>query len=122
MEVFTALIKAFVVGGAICVIGQLIIDYTSVTPAKMLVGYVVTGVVLGALGVYRPLADFAGCGATLPLTGFGYGMAEGVRRAVDENGIFGALTGPLSSASGGIAAAILFGIILSFVAKPKEKN
>lgn len=121
MEVFTALIKAFAVGGIICAIGQLIIDYTSVTPAKMLVGYVVTGVVLGACGIYRPIADFAGCGATLPLTGFGYGMAEGVKQAVEADGLSGVLTGPLSSASGGIAAAILFGIILSVVAKPKEK-
>lgn len=121
MEVFTALIRAFLVGGAICAVGQLIIDFTSVTPARMLVGFVITGVVLGALGIYRPLAEFAGCGATLPLTGFGYGMAEGVKRAVEENGLSGVLTGPLSSASGGIATAIIFGIILSIVAKPKEK-
>lgn len=122
MEVFSALVKAFAVGGAICVVGQLIIDHTSVTPARMLVGYVVTGVALGALGVYRPIADFAGCGATVPLTGFGFGMVEGVKKAVDSQGLFGALTGPLSSASGGIAAAVIFGIILSVIAKPKEKG
>lgn len=112
---------AFVVGGLFCAVGQTLIDYTKLTPARILVSYVVAGVVLGALGLYQPLADFAGAGATVPITGFGNILAEGVRQAVDEKGFLGILTGGLTGAAGGITAAILFGLLTALIFKPKEK-
>ena len=115
-------IWAFLIGGAFCVIAQLLIDLTKLTPARILVIYVVVGVVLGAIGVYKPLIDFAGAGATTPLTGFGYLISTGVREAVDEQGLLGALTGGLKAAAGGTAAALVFGYIatLCFSSKPKK--
>ncbi len=115
-------LKAFLVGGALCLIGQILIDKTKLTPARILVGYVVTGVVLAALGVYQPLLDFAGAGASVPLTGFGATLARGVRDAVDESGALGILTGGLKSTAGGITAAIIFGLIAGILFKPKDKS
>lgn len=112
---------AFVVGGAICVIGQILIDKTKLTPAKILVGFVCTGVILGALGIYEHIIDFAGSGATVPISGFGALLAKGTREAVDEKGLIGAFTGPLTAGSAGIMAAVLSGLVLSFMAKPKPK-
>lgn len=117
-----ALLKAFAVGGAICIIGQLLIDFTKLTPGKILVSFVVIGVILGATGIYEPLVKFASSGATVPLTGFGYSLSKGVREAVAKDGAIGILTGGLSSTSAGITAAVLLGIILSFIAKPKDKS
>lgn len=114
-------VKAFLVGGAICLIGQILIDKTKLTPARILVSYVVIGVILGALGLYEPLADFAGAGATVPLTGFGYNIAKGVKRAVLEDGFLGIMTGGLKATAGGITAAILAGLIASFLFKAKDK-
>ena len=114
-------LKAFLVGGAICLICQILIDKTALTPARILTGCVVTGVVLGAAGLYAPLADWAGAGASVPLTGFGNLLAKGVREAVDRDGILGALTGPLTAASGGIAAAVLFGSLAALVFPSREK-
>lgn len=114
-------VKSFFVGGALCLVGQLLIDKTSLTPARILTMYVVAGVVLGALGLYQPLADWAGAGATVPLTGFGNLLAKGVREAVAEKGLIGAFTGGLTAASGGIAAAIFFGLIAALVFRSKEK-
>lgn len=116
------LLKAFVVGGLICVIGQLLIDYTAMTPARILVLFVTLGVALTAVGVYEPLVNFAGGGATVPLTGFGYTLAKGVQKAVTETGLLGALTGGLTGAAGGISAAILFGFLCSLVAKSGDKS
>jgi stage V sporulation protein AE len=112
---------AFTVGGLLCVIGQLLIDYTKLTPARILVGYVVAGVVLGALGIYPKLTELAGAGATVPLCGFGNLLAQGIREDVAEHGLLGILTGGLSSAAGGITAAMLFGLLASAVFRPKEK-
>ncbi len=112
---------AFLVGGLICALGQLLIDKTRLTPARILVGFVCAGVVLGALGVYESLIDLAGTGATLPISGFGSLLARGTREAVDEQGLLGAFTGPLTAGSAGIMAAVLSGLILSFVTKPKPK-
>ncbi len=114
-------LKAFVVGGLFCVIGQLLICKTKLTPARILVSYVVAGVFLGGVGLYRYLADFAGAGATVPLTGFGYSLANGVRKAVDEQGFLGIFTGGLTATAGGIAAAIVFGLLAGLVCKPKDK-
>lgn len=113
---------AFVVGGALCVIAQLLIDLTGLTPARILVIYVVAGVVLGAIGLYEPLVGLAGAGATTPLTGFGYLISKGVREAVDRQGLLGALTGGLQAAAGGTAAALVFGYLatLCFSSKPKK--
>lgn len=113
--------KAFLVGGAICLIGQLLVDYTKLTPARILVTFVVLGVVLGGLGLYQPLVDWAGAGATVPLTGFGNTLVQGTKAAIREDGLLGVLTGPLSAGSAGITAAILCGLIVSFLAKPKSK-
>ncbi len=121
MEILTDLLKAFAVGGAICLIGQILIDITKLTPGRILVIFVATGVFLTAIGVYEPLVDWAGAGATVPLTGFGYLMAHGVEQAIKEQGVRGILTGALTAASGGVTAAVLCGIIASFLAKPKEK-
>ncbi len=112
---------AFVIGGLFCAVGQTLIDYTKLTPARILVSYVVAGVVLGALGLYKPLIDFAGAGATVPITGFGNTLVEGVKQAVDEKGFLGVLTGGLTGAAGGITAAILFGLLTALIFKPKEK-
>lgn len=116
------IVKAFLVGGGICVVGQLLIDYTKLTPARILVGYVVAGVVLTAIGVYKPLAEFAGGGATVPLTGFGYCLAEGVREAVDKDGLVGAITGGLTATAGGITAAVTLGLIAALVGKSGDKT
>lgn len=114
-------LKAFVVGGLICMIGQILIDKTMLTPARILTAYVVAGVILGAVGLYEPLVEFADAGATVPLTGFGYNLAKGVREAVTENGLLGAMTGGFEAAAGGIAAAILFGFLAGLFCKPKDK-
>lgn len=114
-------LKAFLVGGAICAVGQLLMDCTKLTPARILVLFVVAGVVLGALGLYQPFADFAGCGATVPLTGFGNLLAQGTKDAIREDGLLGVLTGPLSAGSAGISAAMLSGLVVSMIARPKSK-
>lgn len=116
------LIKAFIIGGVLCVIGQILIDKTKLTPARILVSYVVIGVLLGALGLYEPLVEFAGAGATVPLTGFGYNLAKGVKEAVQQDGFLGIFTGGLKSAAGGITAAILFGLLAGLIFKAKDKS
>ena len=121
MEILTALLKAFLVGGIICVIGQLLIDYTALTPAKILVSFVVIGVILGGVGIYEKIADFAGAGATVPLLGFGYNLAKGTREAVDRDGLLGALSGPLASSSIGIMTAVISGLICSVFTRSKDK-
>lgn len=113
---------AYIVGGLICVIGQIMIDKTKLTPARVLVIYVTSGVILGALGLYKPLVDIAGCGATVPLTGFGYNLAKGSLQAVKEQGLLGAFVGGVKSSAGGIAAAVFFGYIASLLAKPRIKS
>ena len=115
-------LKAFLIGGAICAVGQLLIDKTKLTPARILVCFVVLGVILGGVGVYEKLVDFAGAGATVPLTGFGYSLSKGVKDAVQEQGILGALTGGLKATAGGIAAAVFFGFLAAIVFKPKDKS
>lgn len=115
-------VKAFLIGGLFCLIGQILIDKTKLTPARILVSYVVIGVLLGAVGVYEPLTEFAGAGATVPLTGFGNILAKGVREAVDEKGFLGILTGGLKAAAGGITAAIVSGLIVSLIFKDKDKS
>lgn len=115
-------VKAFIVGGILCVIGQILIDKTKLTPARILVSYVVAGVILGAVGVYKPLTEFAGAGATIPLTGFGYNLAKGVREAVDADGFLGVLTGGLKATAGGITAAITAGLLVSIFFKAKDKS
>lgn len=122
MEIFINCLKAFLVGGFLCAIGQVLIDYTKLTPARILVMYVCMGVVLGGIGVYQPLVEFAGAGATVPLTGFGFNLAKGVKEAVAEKGLLGVLTGGFTSCSAGIAAAILFGFIVALISKPKDKS
>ena len=114
-------LKAFLVGGALCIIGQLLIDKTKLTPARILVSYVVIGVLLGAVGVYQKLIDFAGAGASVPLTGFGSLLAKGVKEGVQEKGFLGIFTGGLSAAAGGISAAIVFGWLAGLIFKPKDK-
>lgn len=114
-------LKAFVVGGLLCVIAQLLIDYTKLTPARILVTYVVLGVVLGGVGVYQPLVDFAGAGASVPLLGFGNTLAKGVRDAVDADGFLGIFTGGLKATAGGITVAIFSGLLVSLIFKPKDK-
>ena len=114
-------LKAFVVGGLICLIGQILVDKTKLTPARILVSFVVTGVFLGAIGVYKPLAEFAGAGATVPLTGFGYTLAKGVKEAIDQQGFLGIFTGGLKATAGGIATAIIAGLLASFLFKAKDK-
>ena len=116
------LLYAFLVGGSICVIGQILIDKTKLTPARILVIFVTTGVILGGLGIYQSFVDFAGAGATVPLTGFGYNLAKGAKEAVDEYGLIGAFIGGTKAAAGGIAAAIFFGYIASLISKPKIKK
>ena len=122
MELLLPYLKAFLVGGALCAIGQLLIDYTKLTPARILVSYVVAGVILGGIGVYQPLIDFAGAGATVPLTGFGALLAKGVRTSLAENGLLGALMGGFTAASAGVAAAVIFGLIVALIFKPGDKS
>ena len=113
---------AFVVGGALCVAGQLLVDLTSLTPARILTGYVVAGVVLSATGLYGPLAELAGAGASVPLLGFGHLLAQGVEKAVAEQGLLGAFTGGLTAASGGIAASLVFGVLAALVGKSRDQS
>ena len=115
-------VNAFLCGGLLCAVGQIIIDKTKLTPARILVGYVVTGVFLQAVGVYQYLVDWAGAGATVPLTGFGYSLARGVEKAVTEQGLLGALTGGLTATAGGITAAMLFSLIAALLFRPGEKR
>ncbi len=115
-------VKAFAVGGALCLIGQILIDKTKWTPARILVSYVVLGVILGGLGVYEPLTDFAGAGATVPLTGFGNTLAKGVREAVDQQGFLGIFTGGLKATAGGITAAITAGLLAALLFRPRDKS
>lgn len=119
---YTLYLKAFLVGGAFCAIGQLLIDKTKLTPARILTIYVVAGVILGAVGVYQPLADWAGAGASVPLTGFGNTLAKGIRKAVAEDGLLGVFTGGFTAAAAGICAAVFFGVIIALLCKPKEKK
>lgn len=115
-------LKAFLIGGALCLVGQILIDKTKLTPARILVCYVVIGVILGAVGVYKPFAEFAGAGATVPLSGFGYTLAKGVKEAVQEKGFLGIFAGGLKAAAGGITAAIVMGLLTSLIFKPKDKS
>lgn len=115
-------LKAFIVGGTLCIMGQILIDKTQLTPARILVGLVVAGVLLGALGIYEPIVEFAGAGATVPLTGFGYTLSKGVREAVDTDGLIGALTGGLQATAGGITATITAGLIAALLFKAKDKS
>ncbi len=116
------MLNCFIIGGIICVVGQILIDKTKLTPARILVVYVTLGAILGGLGIYKYLIDFAGCGATVPLTGFGANLAKGAMEAVKEQGLLGAFTGGVKACAGGIAAAVFFGYIASLVAKPKIKK
>lgn len=118
----TKWITVFICGGILCLIGQIFINYTKLTPARILTGYVVAGVLLSALGLYKPFVEFAGAGATVPLTGFGHLLAEGVRKAVADQGILGIFTGGLTSAAGGITAALLFGLAAALIFKQKDKK
>jgi len=122
MNTFMEYFKAFIVGGVFCAIGQVLINYTKLTPARILVSYVVAGVFLGAVGIYKPLIDFGGAGATVPLTGFGYLLSKGVEDAVDANGILGIFTGGLTASAGGITAAITFGLLMAIIFKPGDKS
>ena len=122
MEMLLPYLKAFLVGGVLCLIGQLLIDKTKLTPARILTSYVVAGVVLGALGLYQPLVDFAGAGASVPLTGFGNLLAKGVREAVEEKGLVGAFTGGISASAGGICAAVFFALIAALLFRSREKK
>ena len=121
MEIFMSFLKAFIVGGLICVVGQLLIDLTKLTPARILVGFVLLGVFLSAIGLYEPFAEWAGCGATVPLTGFGNVLVQGTKEKIANEGLLGVLTGPLSSGAAGITAAVLSGLVVSLIAKPKAK-
>ena len=115
-------LNAFLCGGILCAIGQILIDKTQLTPARILTGYVVAGVVLSALGLYEPIAQWGGAGATVPLTGFGYLLYQGVKEAVDKDGFLGIFTGGLTSAAGGITAAIIFGFLMAMIFKPGDKS
>ncbi len=122
MDIFMQYLWAFVVGGAFCVVAQILIDKTNLTPARILVFYVVGGVILGAFGLYEPIVNFAGAGATTPLTGFGYLIAKGIKKAVDEKGLLGSLTGAFTAAAAGISAALVFGYIAALFSRGKPKN
>ena len=122
MDMFLEYLKAFLVGGTFCLMGQLLIDFTKLTPARILVAYVVTGVILGGLGLYKPIVDFAGAGATVPLTGFGYLLSKGVKEAVTQNGLLGAFTGGLESCAGGITAAVIAGLIVALLFKRGDRT
>ena len=115
-------LQAFLCGGVLCAVGQLLIDKTQLTPARILTGYVVAGVLLQAVGVYQAVADWGGAGATVPLTGFGYALAKGVEKAVAQQGLLGALTGGLTATSGGIAAAVVFGVVMAALCTPRNKR
>lgn len=115
-------ISAFLTGGLICALSQILIDRTKLTPARILVSYVVLGVILTALGIYQPIVDFSGAGATVPLLGFGYSLAKGVAKGVAESGLLGAFTGGITGAAGGIAAAIIFGCLFALICKPEDKS
>lgn len=121
MELISEYLRAFLCGGLLCLIGQILIDKTALTPAKILVSYVVAGVILGGLGVYKYIAQWGGAGATVPLTGFGYLLSKGVAQAVSESGLMGAFTGGITAAAGGITAAIFFGYLVALIAKPRPK-
>lgn len=114
-------LKAFIVGGLICVVGQLLIDWTKMTPARILVTFVCLGVLLGGLGIYPKLVEFAGAGATIPLTGFGNSLAQGVKESVQKDGLMGAITGGFTACAGGVTVAMLSGLIVAVIAKPKDK-
>lgn len=116
------LLKAFFIGGLLCAVGQVLIDYTKLTPARILTGFVVAGVILSAVGIYQPVVDFAGAGATVPLTGFGHLLAEGIRKAVSKDGFLGIFTGGLTAAAGGVTAALLFGLTASVFFKQRDKS
>jgi len=122
METLLAFIKAFLIGGVLCGIGQILVDKTNMTPARILSSFVVAGVILGGVGLYQPLSEWAGAGATVPLTGFGNTLAKGVKTAVAEKGVLGAFTGGMTAAAGGITAAVVFGFIVALLGKPKEKK
>ncbi|HJC41854.1 MAG TPA: stage V sporulation protein AE [Candidatus Intestinimonas pullistercoris] len=122
MEMLSEYLRAFLCGGVLCLIGQVLIDKTKLTPAKILVIYVVSGVVLGGLGIYKYVVEFGGAGATVPLTGFGYLLAKGAAKAVSEDGLLGAFTGGVTAAAGGIAAAIFFGYLVALIFKPRPKR
>ena len=122
MEIFLTYLKTFVAGGALCAVGQILIDKTKLTPARILSVYVVAGVVLGGLGVYEPFARWAGAGASVPLTGFGNVLAKGVREAIGEKGLLGAFTGGFTAGAAGIAAAVFFGLLAALIFKPKDKS
>lgn len=122
MDIFISCLKAFLVGGFICLIGQVLIDYTKLTPARILVSFVVGGVILTAIGVYEPIVEFAEAGATVPLTGFGYSLATGVKEAVKEYGLIGALSGGITATSAGIAASVTFGFIMALLFKSGDKT
>ncbi len=115
------ILRAFIVGGIICSVGQLLIDYTKLTPARILTGFVVAGVILSAVGIYGPLVEFAGAGATVPLTGFGHTLAEGIRRTISDDGILGIFTGGMTAAAGGITAALLFGVLAAAIFPQRDK-
>ncbi len=119
---FMDLLKAFFIGGLLCAVGQVLIDYTKLTPARILTGFVVAGVILSAVGIYQPIVDFAGAGATVPLTGFGHLLAEGIRKAVSKDGFLGIFTGGLTASAGGVTAALLFGLTASVFFKQRDKN
>lgn len=121
-DIIISCIKAFAVGGLLCAIGQLLIDFTKLTPARILVGYVVSGVLLTAIGLYQYLISFGDAGASVPLTGFGYALANGVKQAVDEHGLIGAITGGLTATAAGITAALLTGLLMSLIFNPREKK
>ena len=122
MDLLLKCLYAFLVGGFICLIGQVLIDYTKLTPARILVTFVVSGVFLTATGIYEPIVDFAGCGATVPLIGFGYSLAKGVEQAVTEYGLLGALSGGLTATAAGIAASVFFGYLMALIFKPGDKT
>lgn len=122
MDTFLDYLKSFAVGGVLCVIGQLLIDKTKLTPARILTAYVVSGVILGAVGLYQPIVDWAGAGATVPLTGFGNTLAMGVKKAVETDGLLGVFTGGFTASAAGICAAVFFGIIIALIFKPKDKK
>lgn len=122
MDLILKCLYAFLVGGFICLIGQVLIDYTKLTPARILVSFVVSGVVLTAIGIYEPIVKFAGAGATVPLTGFGYSLANGVKEAVSQYGIIGVLSGGLTATAAGIAASVFFGLIMALIFKPGDKT
>lgn len=121
-DILFTFLKVFLVGGVLCAVGQILIDKTKLTPARILTSYVVMGVALGALGVYGPIVKWAGDGAAVPLTGFGYALAEGVKKGVEERGALGILTGGLTASSAGLAAAIVFGLIFALIGKPGDKS